>query len=164
LASSVLVISSQHQGGVIGAFHPNLTAGAIGTIDYNITTPSASLLLVVYLDTDDSGPGGGSWDQVYSKYRSGNYTCEELVSMHRGKGHKGNYSIVSGLPGRITDGVTSLLVLPDLSSVDHIHPYYWFVAVADCERSEGLELESYHLEFLNPVPHNSEVLISLIVL
>lgn len=87
--------------------------------------------MVLYLDTD----GEGSWDAAYGKYKSGKANCTTLVDMMRrgGKRH-----IVSGVPGKAT--VT-----------DHNNPYYWFVAIADCENPAGLTVTNYHLEFKNPV-------------
>lgn len=53
--------------------------GAKGLIEWNITTPSKTLALVLYLDTDEQG----SFKRAYSKFKSGNWTCDELVAMRR---------------------------------------------------------------------------------
>jgi hypothetical protein len=93
-------------------------------IEANLTKTAKMML---YLDTENKTEG--AWEPVYSGKDT--LDCQQLVDMNNGI-----TTIVSGVEHEFT-------------IEDDYRAYFWFMAVADCDSKDGLDI-TYRLWFSNP--------------
>eukprot|EP01130_Rhizamoeba_saxonica_P000562 TRINITY_DN10530_c0_g1_i1.p1 TRINITY_DN10530_c0_g1~~TRINITY_DN10530_c0_g1_i1.p1 ORF type:complete len:432 (-),score=43.99 TRINITY_DN10530_c0_g1_i1:65-1360(-) len=104
-------------------------------VTWTITTDNTDLYVLFYLGDNKDPSRQGIWEPVYKNRNRWN--CTYLSSLHR---EKEIYKVVSGTQQQARLHQSS-------------RQYFWFLAVADCSSSSGINIKHYDIEFINPGGH-----------
>jgi len=108
-------------------------------LTYSLSSSNPGLNLLVYIGytTNTNGTRDGDWEYTYS-HRPGSkdaWSCAQLQGAHKDNGliPLGNGSVTGNVPMK-----------------QYVRAYYWFMALADCSAPSGLNINHYHLDWVNP--------------